>query len=114
MKYILIFLAMPFLSKSGCQSKKIETPACIQQRIDQIKSQPRWNPPAEVIEYIYQGKRVFLFSSPCCDQFNTVYDENCKAVCAPSGGYSGKGDGKCPDFNANAKLVRQIWKDERP
>ena len=88
-------------------------PACIQQRIEEIKKETVWNPPAEVYEYEYNGKTVFYISSDCCDHFNTVIDENCNPVCAPSGGITGKGDGKCPDFNSMAKKVRVVWKDER-
>ena len=107
---LVIFLTIA-AKKCGRQNESI--PACIQQKIDQIKKEPKWNPPAEVHEYIYEGKGVFYFSSNCCDQYNVVYDENCNYVCAPSGGYTGKGDNKCPDFNDKAKEVRLIWKDDR-
>ena len=114
MKYLL-FLIIPFLADSTCNKAKqvTDTPACIQQKIDQIKAQPKWNPPAEVNEYMYQDKKVYLFSSNCCDQYNMLYDENCNALCAPSGGFTGRGDGKCADFNDKAKHVRLVWKDER-
>lgn len=88
-------------------------PACIRQKIDSIKAQPKWNPPAQVEEYLYNGKKVFAFSANCCDQFNPVYDENCNYICSPSGGIAGGGDGKCKDFFTNAKLVRVVWKDAR-
>jgi hypothetical protein len=66
-----------------------------------------------VEEYRYNGKRVFLFSSNCCDQYNEVVDEACTYVCAPSGGITGKGDRKCLTFKDSAQLVRVVWKDER-
>jgi hypothetical protein len=88
-------------------------PPCIAKKIDSIKAEPRWNPPAEVHEYQYKGKRVFLFSADCCDQFNTVIDDQCNYICAPSGGITGKGDRKCTDFNAEAKYVKLVWKDPR-
>jgi hypothetical protein len=113
MKYILLVLALPFLAASTCKKAQKAVPDCIQQKIDDIKAQPKWNPPAEVNEYEYNGERVFLFSSNCCDQFNVAYDKNCTAICAPSGGFTGKGDGKCKDFMQKAKLIRLIWKDER-
>ena len=67
----------------------------------------------EVDEYIYEGKQVFLFSSPCCDQYNNLYDKDCNLICAPSGGYTGKGDNKCPEFSSKAKHIRLLWKDDR-
>jgi len=90
-----------------------KTPICIRQKIDSIQQTPVWNPPAEIHEYEYNGQKVFVMSAPCCDFFNTAVDENCNYLCAPSGGYTGKGDGKCADFIAIAKHIRLVWKDER-
>ena len=107
------FLLISVAQKECRKLKAPLVPSCIQARIETIKEQPRWNPPAEVKEYRYNGKRVFLFSSNCCDQFNEVVDEACNAICAPSGGITGKGDEKCTDFDEKAELVRVVWKDER-
>jgi hypothetical protein len=90
-----------------------KTPGCILVKIDSIKREPVWNPPAEIYEYEYQGKKVYAISSNCCDFFNTVVDEACTYVCAPSGGFTGRGDGKCKDFFKAAKQIRLVWKDER-
>jgi len=115
MKSLLLTLAifLTMVAEKCKRDKEERVPVCIQQKIDQIKKEPKWNPPAEVHEYIYNDRRVFYFSSNCCDQYNMVYDENCNVVCAPSGGITGKGDGKCSDFNNNAKEVKLIWKDDR-
>ena len=114
MKSVLFTLVI-FLTIAAQKCKK-ETdaliPVCIQEKIDQIKKEPRWNPPAEVYEYSYNGKMVFYFTSNCCDQFNIVYDEKCNYICAPDGGISGKGDMKCSDFAKNATKVKLVWKDE--
>jgi hypothetical protein len=113
MKYLLLLLSSPLLLAAQCGKQKNKIPSCIQQKIDEIKAEPKWNPPAEVNEYIYQGKHVYLFSSNCCDQYNILYDGNCNTICAPSGGFTGKGDGKCSDFNTAAKFVKLLWKDPR-
>ena len=118
MKSLVIF-AVALCVGSMCNKEKAAKradsiiPSCIQSRIDEIKKQPKWNPPAEVNEYVYNGKKVYLFSADCCDQFNTLVDSACNPVCAPSGGITGKGDGKCPDFNQKAQLLRLVWKDDR-
>lgn len=88
-------------------------PPCIQQKIDSIKQEPVWNPPAEIHEYDYDGRKVYLISARCCDFFSVAVDSDCNYVCAPSGGFTGKGDRKCVDFNEKAKHVRLVWKDER-
>lgn len=105
----ILMLAMVLLS--ACSKKLI--PSCVQQKIDEIKAQPKWNPPAEVNEYEYKGQRVFLFTADCCDQFISLIDQNCNYVCAPSGGITGSGDGKCKDFFQVAKHIRLVWKDAR-
>jgi hypothetical protein len=102
------------LAQRQCNRNAAPTiPSCVQARIDSIKQQPVWNPPAEVTEYKYNGQRVFLFSSNCCDQYNEVVDQSCNSICAPSGGITGKGDRRCLDFNEKATLVKVVWKDER-
>lgn len=115
MKIFLILMAVPVLMSKTCKKNQAtnDTPACVQQKIDSIRQVPRWNPPAQVDEYEYNGKRVFVFSSPCCDQYNTAWDGNCGYICAPSGGFTGKGDGKCADFSSVAKHIRLVWKDDR-
>jgi hypothetical protein len=112
MKFIFLLLALPLLNQK-CDKNKDAVPTCIQQRIEQIQKEPKWNPPAEVNEYSFDGKRVYLFTSPCCDQYNNLYDNDCNLICAPSGGYTGKGDRKCLDFFEKAKHIKLIWKDQR-
>jgi len=88
-------------------------PLCIQQRIDSIKQHPAGNPAAEINEYSYKNQTVYLISAPCCDQYSIAVDSVCNYVCAPSGGFTGRGDGKCVDFLEKAKFVQLVWKDER-
>lgn len=112
MKLIFSAAALSLLLAGKCD-KDEKIPDCITQRIDQIKAKDKWNPPAEVNQYTYKGQTVYLFSSNCCDQYNEVYDANCNYICAPTGGITGKGDGKCADFSAAAKHIRLVWKDDR-
>ena len=122
MKYLLLLLVIPFLSASDCGSKKEKKavdsktdttvlPACVQKMIDDAKKEEPPMPPVQVDEYSYKGKKVYLFTSQCCDFYNLVYDDSCKNLCAPNGGFTGRGDGKCPDFDSTAKRVRTIWKN---
>jgi hypothetical protein len=123
MKYILVMLLVTSLTSETCKNKKNAAngqpaivdsiPSCISQRIDSIKKQPRYNPPAEVNEYSYKGKRVFLFSSDCCDFFNPLVDSACNYLGAPNGGFTGRGDGKVPDFDKEARHIKLVWKDPR-
>lgn len=111
-RYITGLLVIVVFSFGTCKKEALLSD-CIQQKIAAIKAQPKWNPPAQVDEYLYNGKRVYLFSSDCCDQYNQLYDASCNYICAPSGGITGKGDGKCSDFKTAAQFIRTVWKDER-
>ena len=88
MKPVILLLALSAMFSETCKNNKQNggIPTCVQQKIDSIKLLPRFNPPAQVDEYVYNGKSVFLFSSDCCDQFNSLLDEQCNYVCAPTGG----------------------------
>ena len=112
MKVILLLLFFSSFIGMQCNKQKEEITSCVEQKIEEIKREPVWNPAAEVNEYIYQGKHVYLFTGNCCDQFNKLYDGSCTYICAPSGGIVG-GDGKCRDFYTTAAPVRLVWKDPR-
>ncbi|MFN8288853.1 MAG: hypothetical protein U0U70_01225 [Chitinophagaceae bacterium] len=113
MKSILLATLITGLLSFQCNKAEYDAPSCIEAKIARLKAESKANPPAQVDEYIYNGKKVYLFNAPCCDQYSELYDESCNLLCAPYGGISGHGDGKCADFSANAQHVRVIWKDSR-
>jgi len=90
-----------------------DTPACIKEKIVSIKNEPKRDPKAVVYQYEYKGEKVYFIPSYCCDMFSELYDSNCKLICHPDGGITGKGDGKCPDFFSERKHEKVIWKDPR-
>ena len=122
MKYLLVLLIFPFISASECGSKKNKVvnetvtdsiPVCIRKMINERKKETPPDPAEQVDEYLYNGKTVFLFTAPCCDQWNELYDDSCKIICAPTGGITGRGDGKCKDFSETAVHVKVIWKNSK-
>jgi hypothetical protein len=68
-------------------------------------------PPACIQRYIYHDEVVFYTPIPgCCDRMSTLYDRCGTILCAPDGGYTGKGDGRCPDFKLSADpFINCIW-----
>ena len=113
MKIYLSVLIVTALLNSECRKTTMDIPVCVQQRIEAIMAEPKWNPPAQVDEWIYKNEPVFLFSSDCCDQLLMLYDGSCSFICSPGGGIAGGGDGKCADFYESATHVRLVWKDNR-
>jgi hypothetical protein len=84
-------------------------PPCIKNKIDSFKLKEAHERPQRVFEYVYRGKKVYYVVMPCCDFFNEVYDGNCTYLGAPDGGFSGRGDGKIPDFLKEARNEKLVW-----
>lgn len=92
---------------------EVSLSTCIKNKIDSFKLKEAHERPQRVVEYTYKGKKVYYVVMPCCDFFNEVYDENCKYLGAPDGGFTGRGDGKLPDFAEQAKPGKEIWKSAK-
>lgn len=114
MKRILPFVIFIVLVLPGCKKLdiKIDVPNCIEQKIRKLYNSKVQNPPAKVYQWEVDGKVYYYFTSDCCDQFNYLYDEACNVVCAPSGGFTGSGDGTCPEWQGQ-KVETLIWEDDR-
>ena len=112
-KFLLVPVSLLFMFFCCNKENTTDLPYCIKEKIEEIKNERRWNPPAEIHEYIYNGQTGYLVIAGCCDQFNIFIDKNCNYICAPDGGITGKGDGKCADFHQKAQHVRLVWKDTR-
>ncbi|PJJ54591.1 DUF6970 domain-containing protein [Hymenobacter chitinivorans] len=94
--------------------------ACVDSRaqplIDELLRTPKANPAGEVWRYTWEGRPVFLVKSFRPDDYQKVYEvtnAQLQYVGAPSGGITGKGDGKCPTFSAQATNGCLVWRDSR-
>ena len=95
--------------------------------VKKISARPKWvddlirkyqagqqgNPPLAVWRYSYKGRKVYYLPPQCCDQYSALYNEAGKLLCAPDGGKTGHGDGKCPKFFKLRKAGELIWQDSR-
>lgn len=81
--------------------------------IEQLKQKPKQTPAAEVTQYTYNGRTVFLVTGGIPDAYNYLFDNCGSVVCAASGGLTGKGDGACPNFATTATNPILIWRDPR-
>lgn len=111
---IIFGLFIISLACSSCKKdeEEIETKTCIEIKIDELKNEQVQNPPAKIWEWKADSKTYYYVTSGCCDQFNFLYDHNCNKVCAPDGGFSGNGDGNCPEFNSEIEKTL-VWEDNR-
>jgi hypothetical protein len=84
-------------------------PACVQRQLG--KQDAIRKPPIEIWQWDVDNKTYYYFLADCCDQYNYLFNDNCEMVCAPDGGFSGKGDGACPQFEGQIEKTL-VWKAE--
>lgn len=102
--WLILFLIMC----PGCEENLDLAPGCS----SCLKNLIRKGDTVAVWRYQMEGKDVYLLIPTCCDKYIKAFDTNCKLICIPSGGFSGKGDGSCPDFNTKAIGKELIWTSE--
>ena len=114
------FLAVTMLlAAAGCgsattsTSASTATPAFVDELIAGIKAEPVRNPPAKILRYQYDGREVYFVPSHCCDMTSELFTANGDRICAPDGGITGRGDGRCPDFHETRSDEELIWADDR-
>jgi hypothetical protein len=91
----------------------ITSPAWLTTVIGQLETQPVANPPAFIASYEYKGETVYFVPQRCCDVMSVVYRSDGAVMCHADGGFTGAGDGRCPDFFAERRNERVIWRDPR-
>ena len=107
-------LGLTFLLSSNKSDLPADTPACIRDLIAQLQEKPMSNPAASVFQYNYGERTVYYMPPPgCCDKFSVLMDGFCQVICAPDGGFTGGGDGKCADFSRVATDRKLVWRDDR-
>lgn len=114
-KHINLWVLTSFVIIYGCSKvdSRVDVPLCIEQQIEAISKQPVRNPPGSMWQYTYKGQTTYYIPSFCCDYYSTLLDDKCNTLCAPDGGATGEGDGKCPDFFSTRTNEKLIWQDDR-
>ena len=95
------------------ESDTTARPSWLQARIQAVLAERKRNPITRILSYQYRGQTVYYQSAPCCDQFSNVFDTKGRVLCQPDGGITGKGDGKCTDFDKNKTEEKLVWQDPR-
>ena len=85
--------------------------ACVQDVISMGSSASPGNPAYSVFECSYRGATAYYVPAQCCDQFSVLFDASCEVICAPDGGITGGGDGRCADFDSATCTL--LWRDPR-
>ncbi len=91
----------------------ITLPPCIKSLIQKMKTEGITNPPSKIYSYRFNNKTVYYVPPVCCDNFSDLYDDSCKIIAHPDGGFTGRGDGKIPNFKNEKTNEKLIWEDKR-
>lgn len=126
MKYLLICVLFAMFSCKSTKTTAAEEPApegsrviadslpvCVKTLIEKFKTEAVTNPPRKIYSYMYGGKKVFYVPAICCDFFSDLYNDSCRIMGHPDGGFTGKGDGKIRDFEIGKKDEKLLWEDTR-
>jgi hypothetical protein len=113
MKWVLLVFLVVIIFLAGCSPAQSTNPRWVDQLIGTFESDPVGNPPRSIWRYEYKGQDVYFFPAQCCDQYSKLFDASGNLICAPDGGFTGKGDGRCPDFFALRTDETLIWQDPR-
>jgi hypothetical protein len=109
---ILLFACAAHKKAQGIEEKEGSQgiPACLEAKLKAMASDPTQGSPLSVTRFTYKQQTVYYVVAPCCDKMNVVYDSACNIVGHPDGGFTGRGDGKMPDFRKEAANEKVIWK----
>lgn len=114
LKIVSIIVCMFILF--GC--KKVENPTIenspwLDRLIEHFENSPVGDPPQSIWQYEYNDEIVYYIPPQCCDQFAVLLSSDSTVICAPDGGITGTGDGRCSDFFQMCKDKKLIWQDNR-
>lgn len=112
MKTLVLIVLILFCSCSELTSPD-QNPKWVTKQILEYEKEPVGNPPQSIWKYEYKNQIVYYVPAQCCDQFSSLLDKDGNLLCAPDGGFSGGGDGRCTDFFSERKNEKLIWKDSR-
>ena len=116
MKTVLVVVLTSALILAGptaCVATPAQKPAWVDTLIATFEAAPVANPPQRILRYRYRDEFVYYVPPTCCDRPSVLYDAKGTILCAPDGGITGRGDGKCADFRDRRSEESVIWSDAR-
>src|SRR4051812_9799520 len=95
------FATVVFATMSFAKEKEAELPKWVMNKI-------ALETPTKISKMMFKNRLYYLIDAPCCDQYNYIYSESGRKLCAKDGGQTGRGDGKCPQIFTKQAL-EQTW-----
>ena len=85
-------------------------PAWLRIRLADYDAQPGPAAPRAVFEVRYGDGVAYYVQAGCCDQLDPLIDARGVLLCYPTGGFTGRGDGKCQNALAAVADRREVWR----
>lgn len=85
-------------------------PEWLRIRLADYDAQPGPAAPRAVYEVRYGDGVAYYVKAGCCDQLDPLVDVHGVLVCYPSGGFTGRGDGKCLGALPPESERREVWR----
>ncbi|HEY9024483.1 MAG TPA: hypothetical protein VIP05_09290 [Burkholderiaceae bacterium] len=98
---------------SSTPSTRVEVaglPDWLRIRLADYDAQPGPAAPRAVYEVRYGEGVAYYVMAGCCDQLDPLVDAKGVLVCYPTGGFTGRGDGKCPGALPPGSGRREVWR----
>jgi hypothetical protein len=87
---------------------KDSIPPCVRKRIVETQTGVAKARIGSVVEYEYNGKKVYYLTTECCDNSILLVDSNCKLICKPYADIRGS-DSKCKTIVPQLTNRKIIW-----
>ena len=85
-------------------------PEWLRIRLADYDAQPGPAAPRAVFQVRYGDGVAYWVQAGCCDQLDPLIDARGVLLCYPSGGFTGRGDGKCPQALPPVADRREVWR----
>lgn len=108
-----VLFAVILAGTAACADQPPTSAAWLDRLVGDFKRAPVANPPHRILRFRYRGQSVYYVPPSCCDQPGALYDEAGEFLCAPDGGMTGRGDGRCADFHEQRTDESMFWSDTR-
>ena len=98
---------------SASPSSRVEVaglPEWLRIRLADYDAQPGPAAPRAVYALRYGDSVAYYVKAGCCDQLDPLVDARGVLVCYPSGGFTGRGDGKCLGALPPETERREVWR----
>ncbi len=113
MRTFLLIALLAGAAEAGAGEETADRPAWVDALIASFEAAPVANPPLSITRFTYHEATVYFVPARCCDIPSRLYDAEGTPLCAPDGGFTGRGDGRCRDFREERQEERLIWRDVR-